>query len=96
MPAGPYLVLPLLGPSTLRDAAALLATSTALSQALGTEPVLAWSGGDLFLGYAAAHEDLARIEAEALDAYAVLRSAYLQRRASRCPADRLRPAAEAD
>lgn len=88
VPSGPFVMLPLLGPSTVRDAAAQLATSAALSQALGTEGVLAWNGGDLFVGYAAVRPEIDRIEAEALDAYAVFRSAYLQRRAGRCPADR--------
>ena len=35
--SGPYLVLPLLGPSTLRDASTMVATGTALSHAVGPE-----------------------------------------------------------
>lgn len=96
VPSGPFVMLPLLGPSTLRDATALFATSAALSQALGTETVLAWNGGDLFAGYAAVHEELAEVEARSLDAYAVYRSAYLQRRASRCPVDRVPLLAKAE
>jgi phospholipid-binding lipoprotein MlaA len=96
VPSGPFVMLPLLGPSTLRDAAALLASSTALSQALGTEAVLAWNGGELFTGYVGIRHEIDRVEAEALDAYAVHRSAYLQRRAGRCPADRAELLAEAE
>ncbi len=86
--SGPYVVLPLLGPSTLRDAGAMAATGVVLSQAVGTEAVLGWRAGDLFVGYAAFHDELRRIDEQALDSYAVHRSAYLQRRAAACPADR--------
>ncbi|RAI57234.1 MlaA family lipoprotein [Roseicella frigidaeris] len=94
VPSGPYLVLPLLGPSTLRDAGALAATSATLSQALGSDLFLAWSSGDALVSYAGLHDSLTRIEAEALDPYAVYRSAFQQRRAAACPTDRA--AAEAD
>ncbi|MCB4821431.1 MlaA family lipoprotein [Roseicella aerolata] len=88
VPSGPFLVLPLLGPSTLRDAGAQFATTAALAQALGPDIVLAWGTGDALVGYAGIHHALARLEAESLDAYAVLRSAYRQRRAATCPQDR--------
>jgi phospholipid-binding lipoprotein MlaA len=88
VPSGPYLVLPLIGPSTIRDAGALIATSAALTQAIGADAVVAWSATDRLVDYAEAHAALGRIEAEALDPYAVHRSAYLQRRAARCPGDR--------
>ncbi|WP_170979350.1 VacJ family lipoprotein [Roseomonas sp. HF4] len=88
VPSGPFLVLPVLGPSTLRDAGATIATHAALAQALGTELVAGWRAGDLFAGYVEVHADLGAIEAAALDSYALHRSAYLQRRAASCPADR--------
>ena len=88
IPSGPFLVLPLLGPSTLRDAAAQAASSAALAQALGTDAMLGWSGADALIGYAGMHRSLERLEAESLDPYAALRSAYLQRRAAACPVDR--------
>jgi phospholipid-binding lipoprotein MlaA len=88
VPSGPYLVLPLLGPSTLRDAGAVAATGAALSQLVGPEVFLPWRAGDLFTGYAGIHAELRRIEAEALDSYALHRSAYLQRRAAACAVDR--------
>lgn len=87
VPAGPFIVLPILGPSTLRDAGALVATSAALGQALGPEVYLSWRGTEVLDIYARLSGDLARIDSEALDAYAVYRSAYLQRRARTCPAD---------
>ena len=88
IPSGPYLVLPLLGPATLRDDSAQALSATALAQLVGSEALLAWSGAETFLGYAALHPDVERLQAESLDAYAVLRSAYLQRRAAACPVDR--------
>jgi len=88
VPSGPFLVLPLLGPSTLRDAGARVGLGVALSQALGPDAYAAWIGSDAFIGYAQLHEELERIDAQSLDAYAVYRSAYLQRRAAACPADR--------
>ncbi len=90
VPSGPFLVLPMLGPSTLRDAGALLATTATLSQVIPPELVIAWSSGDMFVGYARLHHDLGRVDAESLDSYAVYRSAYLQRRAGLCVTDRER------
>lgn len=87
VPSGPYLVLPVFGPSTLRDATATLATSLALSQAVGTEALLAWHAGTSFHGYATIHRDLDAADAQALDPYSMQRSAHLQRRALACPGD---------
>ena len=88
VPAGPYLVLPLLGPATLRDAAARAATGVALSGVLGGDVVAAWGAADAFHGYAGPHREVARVEAGSLDPYAVLRSVHTQRRAAACPVDR--------
>jgi phospholipid-binding lipoprotein MlaA len=96
VPSGPFLVLPLLGPSTFRDAGALAAQSAALSDVLGADIYLAWSGSDLFVGYAQFHRELERVQSESLDAYAVYRSAYLQQRATVCPVDRAAAAGEED
>ena len=85
--SGPFIMLPLLGPSTVRDAGALAAQSAALDQTLGADAYLAWSGSDFFVDYAQLHRDLKRVDAASLDPYAVYRSAYLQRRAKICPVD---------
>ncbi|MGG5818382.1 MlaA family lipoprotein [Falsiroseomonas sp. HW251] len=89
VPPGPYLVLPLLGPTTLRDALAGFATSALIAQGLGATPVAAWQGGDAFVAYDRLHDELTRLQARSLDPYAVIRSAQGQRRAQRCPADRV-------
>ena len=87
VPSGPYLVLPLLGPSTLRDAGGMIATSLALSHAIGGDTVLAWSAATSWTEYAALHPALMRIETQALDLYATHRSLYRQRRAASCGND---------
>ena len=89
VPSGPFVVLPLLGPSTLRDAGAMAVTTVALSQALGSDYVMTWSTGSALAGYAELHPELRRIEAQALDSYAVYRSLYLQQRAATCASDRV-------
>lgn len=88
VPAGPYLVLPILGPATLRDAAAQAVSAAALAQLLGSDALLAWGSADALAAYVAAHPALERLEAESLDSYAALRSVTLQRRAAACPVDR--------
>jgi phospholipid-binding lipoprotein MlaA len=87
VPSGPFLMLPILGPSTLRDATALAATSTALAQGIGGDAVLALGVTEQFQVYADLHPMIERVEVESLDPYATFRSAYLQRRATACPGD---------
>lgn len=87
VPSGPFLMLPIFGPSTLRDAAALAATSTALAHTVGSDALLAWSVTEHFNAYAKQHPMILRISTESLDPYATFRSAYLQRRAAACPVD---------
>jgi phospholipid-binding lipoprotein MlaA len=87
LPSGPFVMLPLLGPSTLRDATAGLAGSVALAQGVGALPVAGMQASEAFLGYERVEPALRAMEAEALDPYAMLRSAWLQRRAAACPQD---------
>lgn len=89
VPAGPYVVLPLFGPSTVRDAGGVIATSLAASHLVGPEAVAAWSAASGFVDYAAWHPELDRLERGALDSYATLRSIHYQRRAVTCPTDPL-------
>lgn len=97
VPAGPYLVLPVLGPSTLRDGVARAATGAALAGVFGTDVVTAWGAADGFHAYAGSHRELTQLEAGSLDLYAALRSVHAQRRALACPVDRLaRTADEAE
>ena len=87
VPSGPYLVLPLLGPSTLRDAGGLVASSLMLSQAVGSDVMLGLSLGASWVEYAALHPGSLHADAQALDSYATYRSLYRQRRAGACASD---------
>jgi len=82
MPAGPYLVLPVLGPSTLRDAPALAAdTQTDLRVQLDLD-----TGTRVALGVLTAVDRRAALLSAdtaldgAFDRYAFIRNAWLQRR----------------
>ena len=82
MPAGPYLVLPLLGPSTLRDAPALAAdaqTDLRVQLDLDAETRVALGAVSIVqyrARFLSANEALDR----AFDRYAFIRNAWLQRR----------------
>jgi len=82
VPAGPYLVLPLFGPSTVRDTAGML-VDRQIDPSAYIDPV--WVRNSLF-GVRVVNTRASLlgatglIEMAALDKYAFLRDAYLQRR----------------
>ena len=86
MPSGPFLMLPVFGPSTLRDVCGDLVDIVAdpLSYLLG--PYEWWTlllGGSAGISSREAHvADLQQLEAGSVDFYSALRSAYLQSRAA--------------
>lgn len=88
VPSGPFLMLPVFGPSTLRDAGAWIATSTMLSQALGSDAVMGWNTGSAFVTYERFQPELDRLQQDSLDGYATYRAVHLQRRAATCEVDR--------
>jgi phospholipid-binding lipoprotein MlaA len=90
LPSGPYLVLPLLGPTTLRDASAAAVAGAVVGSVIGTVIYGTVSSADVFSAYTDAHRDVLRFEADAVDLYALHRSVYLQRRAQSCPVDEAR------
>lgn len=85
VPSGPYLMLPLLGPSTVRDAAGLapdyLLTYEVVSKYIITNN---WVSGGLFVvntvDKRASLLDTDKLLDAAYDPYAFVRTAYLQRR----------------
>jgi phospholipid-binding lipoprotein MlaA len=83
--SGPYLVIPLMGPSTARDAFGQLVDGMLRPDTwlLGTAPrlVVAASGG--FTTYAIERERLEALRDTSVDFYAALRSAYLLDRDAR-------------
>jgi phospholipid-binding lipoprotein MlaA len=82
MPAGPYLVLPFLGPSSLRDAPSLYVDAqTDLRFALGLDSTTEWALAGISLVNRRA--ELLPYDASfdsAYDRYALIRNAWLQRR----------------
>jgi phospholipid-binding lipoprotein MlaA len=89
LPSGPYLVLPLFGPSTVRDVPGIIVTSVTtpvvllrpvvlLSESALVVPVQAVSAVDL---RARAQGDLEARDASAIDPYVFTKEAYMQRRA---------------
>lgn len=87
-PAGPYLVVPILGPSTLRDALggvvdALLRPDVWL---LGLGSVALVSTGSGMATYDIEHERLEALRETSVDYYAALRGAYLLDRDARVKA----------
>lgn len=82
--SGPYLVLPLLGPSTLRDATGMGvdAIGNPVSWALYGEPTVAYAqaGANAFITRDNAQELLDTIQKSSTDSYASMRSMYQQNR----------------
>lgn len=84
VPAGPYLVLPLLGPTTARDTVGDVVDDTAMPQnyLLSTTLRLLLSTGNGITARAEAGEALDALRDGAVDFYAALRSAYYFNRES--------------
>jgi len=82
LPSGPYLVLPLLGPSTLRDTAALpVDWKGDLVGTVSDTPTRSVLTGTRLVNLRASVFDAGRVlDAAALDKYTFVRDAHLQRR----------------
>jgi phospholipid-binding lipoprotein MlaA len=79
---GPYLMIPILGPSTLRDGVGGVVDRFfhPLTYLIGIAPQLMWGGGVGVSRRAEAEAKLKALEESSLDYYSVLRSAYVQTR----------------
>ncbi len=82
VPRGPYLVLPLLGPTTVRDSFGTLVDLAMSPQVyiLPVTSVVIVTGGDGFSLRERHAEDLEALRDTSVDYYAALRSAYLDQR----------------
>lgn len=94
VPSGPYLMLPFFGPSDLRDAIGLVPDEYTTPRAYIQDPWVRWSLWTVdVVNQRALLLDTDRMLDNAFDPYAILRSAYLQRRdyllhgANESPAD---------
>ncbi len=79
---GPYLMIPILGPSTLRDGVGGVVDRFfhPLTYLIGVSPQLMWGGGAGLSRRAEVEAKLKLLEESSFDFYSVLRSAYVQTR----------------
>ena len=83
VPSGPYVVLPLLGPSTVRDAGGLLVDTPLLIWPYFINSIFittSYTAGVTVNTRALLLDEIATAKSGALDYYALARNAYLQRR----------------
>jgi phospholipid-binding lipoprotein MlaA len=79
--SGPYMILPMLGPTTVRDGSGILAdlAMSPLLYLLGPLEIWRYGGSGIALR-ADSQRDLQTLEQESIDFYAALRSAFYQNR----------------
>jgi len=82
IPSGPYLVVPLFGPSTPRDGVGSIA-EIPLSPTYYAQEPYAWYAGDLVNWRALNLEEIAKAKERSFDWYVFVRNAYLQSRAAK-------------
>lgn len=88
--SGPYVVLPLLGPSTARDTVGTVVDFAFRPDLwlLGVGPALALFGGDAWFTYDVERERLEALRETSVDFYSALRGAYLMDRVAAVEARR--------
>ncbi len=84
LPSGPYVVLPLLGPATARDAVARLLTVAAYVQVMGPSVYLPYRVSDIAVGYAGIRDKVEHLNSTAIDPYVIHRRLYLAGRNKNC------------
>ena len=84
VPSGPYMVLPILGPATLRDAAGRLATVVMYFEVMGTSVYVPYRVSDITVQYANIKEKMALMDKLSLDPYASQKALYLAVRDLNC------------
>lgn len=83
VPSGPYLVMPVLGPATVRDAAARLATMYAQYMILGLA-IIPYRIADIISHYADRRDEFRALDDMLIDNYAGYRSVYGQLLSAKC------------
>jgi len=98
VPAGPYLVLPLLGPSSVRDAGGSLADSAASVWPFFVDTLVTVGvrATDTINARSRIHEEIEEERASAFDWYTFVRDAYLQRRVAQVRDEQVEPEAGSD
>lgn len=82
IPSGPYVVVPILGPTTVRDGlgSAVDRFFQPLTYVLGFGTQILWGGGEGLSTREEVSDQLAELERSSVDFYAAMRSVYLQNR----------------
>ncbi len=84
VPSGPYLVLPLFGPGTIRDAAGRIATVVAYYEAMGVTAYVPYRLSDIAIRSIDVQKQLDRLNATSVDPYVAQRVFVLSTRALDC------------
>jgi len=84
LPSGPYLVLPFLGPATLRDAVGRIATVVLYFEVMGAAVYIPYRFTDFTVEYAAVKDKIRLMNNFSSDPYAVQKAVYLALQALRC------------
>ncbi|HEV2337177.1 MAG TPA: MlaA family lipoprotein, partial [Stellaceae bacterium] len=84
LPAGPYLVLPILGPATLRDAAGRIATVVMYFEVMGPALYIPYRISDFTVQYALVKNKIDLINTLSRDPYAAQKALYLAMRDLGC------------
>ncbi len=84
LPAGPYLVLPVLGPATLRDSVGRLATAVAYYEVMGLGVYVPYRLTDIALQYSDVRDRIRFVDSLSVDPYLAQRAAYLSTRTLTC------------
>jgi phospholipid-binding lipoprotein MlaA len=84
IPSGPYLVLPIFGPGTIRDATGRLATLVAYYEAMGATLYIPYRITDIAVQSIDVQDKLTKLNSMSVDPYVVQRSIYLTTRNTNC------------
>jgi phospholipid-binding lipoprotein MlaA len=98
IPSGPYLVLPILGPSSLRDAGGSLADAAASVWPFFVDTLITVGvrATDTVNARSRTHEEIEEERRSAFDWYTFVRDAYLQRRHAQVRDEQVEPEAASD
>jgi phospholipid-binding lipoprotein MlaA len=84
LPSGPYLVLPILGPATLRDAAGRIATVVMYFEVMGASVYIPYRVSDITVQYANVKDKIDAVNQLSPDPYRTQKALYLALRELSC------------
>lgn len=84
LPSGPYLVLPILGPATVRDAAGRIGTVVVYYEVMGAAIYIPYRVSDLALQYVDLRDRIGFVNSISIDPYVAQKMLYLTTRSMNC------------